>query len=287
VLPLSLGLLALLMLGSFDQVQRALKYVLLCLLAYAVAAVLAHPNWGAVARGSLVPHFEWTGRYTAGALSLLGTTVTSYVYVWQTIAHAERRPSRSRLHAGKKDAILGSFFAVAVFWFILIAMGATLGVHHLQANTAADAAEALRPLAGKFAGGLFAVGLLASALVALPVLIATTAYVTGAQLQRKRGLSVKVREAPVFYGTLVSAAVLGTGLALSGISPIRLLFIAGIIGGIATPIGLGLLLLVAGNHTLMRGRPVSRPLLVTGWIVTTSIAGLSVAFIAQQLTSVA
>jgi len=68
VLPLSLALLVVLMLGSFDQVQRALKYVLLCLLAYAVAAVLAHPNWGAVARGSLVPHFEWTGAYTAGAL---------------------------------------------------------------------------------------------------------------------------------------------------------------------------------------------------------------------------
>jgi Mn2+/Fe2+ NRAMP family transporter len=174
-----------------------------------------------------------------------------------------------------------------VFWFVLIAMGATLGVHHLRASTAADAAQALRPLAGKLAGGVFAIGLLASALVALPVLIATTAYVTGANLERKRGLSLRVREAPLFYGALVGAAVLGTGLALSGISPIRLLFIAGIIGGIATPIGLSLLLVVAGNHTLMRGRPVGRPLLVAGWIVTTSIAALSVAFIAQQLTSVA
>ncbi len=284
VLPLSLALLAVLMVGSFDQVQRALKYVLVCLLAYAVAAVLAHPNWGAVARGSLVPHFEWTGTYTAGALSLLGTTVTSYVYVWQTIAQAERGASRVRLRAAKKDAVRGSFFAVAVFWFILIAMGATLGVHHLHANTAADAAQALRPLAGALAGGLFAVGLLASAFVALPVLIATTAYVTGAQLERKRGLSLTVREAPLFYGALVSAAVLGTGVALSGISPIRLLFLAGIIGGIATPIGLGLLLLVAGNDTLMRGQPVRRPLLIAGWIVTTLIAGLSVAFIVQQLT---
>jgi len=227
------------------------------------------------------------GRVHRRRASLLGTTVTSYVYVWQTIAQAERGSSRARLRAGKKDAVLGSFFAVAVFWFILIAMGATLGVHHLHANTAADAAQALRPLAGNLAGGVFAVGLLASALVALPVLIATTAYVTGAQLERKRGLSLKVCEAPLFYGALVTAAVLGTGLALSGISPIRLLFIAGIIGGIATPIGLALLLVVAGNHALMRGRPVGRPLLVAGWFVTTSIAALSVAFVAQQLTSVA
>jgi Mn2+/Fe2+ NRAMP family transporter len=287
VLPLSFALLALLMLGNFDQVQRALKYVLLCLLAYAVAAVLAHPNWGAVARGSLVPHFEWTSGYTAGALSLLGTTVTSYVYVWQTIAQAERAPSRGGLRAAKRDAVLGSFFAVAVFWFILIAMGATLGVHHLHANTAADAAQALRPLAGSLAGGVFALGLLVSALVALPVLIATTAYVTGAQLQRRRGLSVKVSEAPWFYGALVSGAVLGTGVALSGISPIRLLFIAGIVGGIATPIGLGLLLVIARSHRLMRGRPVRTPLLVAGWIVTILITALSVAFIAQQITSAA
>jgi Mn2+/Fe2+ NRAMP family transporter len=285
VLPLSLGLLAVLMLGNFHQVQRALKYVLVCLLAYAGAAVLAHPNWGAVAHGSLVPHFEWTGRYTAGALSLLGTTVTSYVYVWQTIAQAERRPSRSRLRASKKDAVLGSFFAVAVFWFILIAMGATLGVHHLRANTAAEAAQALRPLAGALASGVFALGLLASALVALPVLIATTAYVTGAQLQRRRGLSVKVHEAPWFYGALVSAAVLGTGVALSGISPIRLLFIAGVVGGIATPIGLSLLLVVAANRKLMRGRPVTAPLLVAGWIVTISIAALGLAFVVQQFSS--
>ena len=284
VLPLSLGLLAVLIFGSFHQVQRALKYVLLCLLAYAVAAVLAHPNWGEVVRDSLVPHFQWTGGYTTGALSLLGTTLTSYVYVWQTIAQAERWPSRAGLSAGKKDAILGSFFAVAVFWFILIATGATLGVHHLHANTAADAARALRPVAGPFAGSLFAFGLLASAFVALPVLIATTAYVTGAQLEWRRGLSVKVREAPLFYGALVSAAMLGSGVALSGIPPIRLLFIAGIIGGIATPIGLILLLAVAGDGELMHDRPVSRPLLVAGWIVTTVIGVTCLAFFVQQIS---
>jgi len=284
VLPLSLGLLAVLIFGSFHQVQRALKYVLLCLLAYAVAAVLAHPNWGEVVRGSLVPNFQWTGGYTAGALSLLGTTLTSYVYVWQTIAQAERWPSREGLRAGKKDAILGSFFAVAVCWFILVATGATLGVHHLHANTAADAARALRPVAGSLAGGLFAFGLLASAFVALPVLIATTAYVTGAQLEWRRGLSVKVREAPLFYGALVSAAMLGSGVALSGISPIRLLFIAGIIGGIATPIGLILLLAVAGDGNLMHDRPVSRPLLVAGWIVTTVIGVTCLAFFVQQIS---
>ena len=284
VLPLSLALLAALMLGGFGQVERALKYVLLCLLAYAAAAVLARPDWATVARDSLVPHIEWTGRYAADALSLLGTTVTSYVYVWQTIAQAERRPSRAALRAGKTDAILGSFFAVAVFWFILVAMGATLGVHHLHANTAGEAAQALRPVAGALAGGLFAVGLLASAVVALPVLMATTAYATGAQMQWRRGLSATVRDAPLFYGALVASALLGAGVALSGIAPIRLLFLAGIIAGIATPVGLILLLAVAANHHVMGDRPVPRPWLIAGGLVTATIAIVSLAFIVQQLT---
>ena len=216
VLPLSLTLLAVLMFSRYDQVERALKYVLLCLLAYAAAAVFAHPDWRAVARDSLVPHFEWRGEYTADALSLVGTTVTSYVYVWQTIAQVERRRSPAGLRASKIDAILGRFFAVAVFWFILIATGATLGVHHLHANTAAEAAQALRPVAGSLAGGLFALGLLSSAVVALPVLMATTAYVSGAQMQWRRGLSLKIRDAPLFYGVVGTAAVLGTSSRSAG-----------------------------------------------------------------------
>lgn len=285
VLPLSLVLLALLMLGGYDHVQRALKYLLVCLLAYAAAAIFAHPDWGAVVRGSLVPHFEWRAEYTADALSLVGTTVTSYVYVWQTIAQAEQRPDPGRLRFGKVDAILGGFFAVAVFWFILVATGATLGKHHLHVNTAADAARALGPIAGSLSSGLFALGLLASAVVALPVLMATTAYVTGAQMDWQRGLSRKLREAPLFYGALAAAALLGTVVALIGISPIRLLFIAGIIGGLATPVGLILLLAVGGDRTLMRGRPVGRALLAAGWAVTAVITLFSLAFVVQQLTA--
>jgi Mn2+/Fe2+ NRAMP family transporter len=158
-------------------------------------------------------------------------------------------------------------------------------VHHVPANTAGDAAHALRPLAGPLAGGLFALALLASAVVALSVLMATTAYMTGAQMHRRRGLSVSLSEAPLFYGALTTAAVLGAGIALSGISPIRLLFIAGVIGGIATPVGLVLLLTVAGNRAVMRDRPVSRPLLVAGWAVAAVIAAASLIFFVQPLAA--
>ena len=285
VLPLSLLLLALLMMGRYDQVERALKYLLVGLFLYAAAAVVAHPRWGAVANGSLIPHFRWSGQYTADAISLIGTTLTSYVFVWQTIAQVEHGHSRANLRMRKVDAILGSLVAVAVFWFILVATGATLGIQHRHADTAGDAARALRPLAGPLAGDLFAIALLASAAVALSVLMATTAYVTGSEARSNNGLSLRLREAPLFYGTLVTAALLGTGIALSGVSPIRLLFIAGIIGGIAAPIGLVLLLGVAGNRTLMRDRPVGRPLRAAGWAVTAIIAASSLVFIVQPLTS--
>ena len=285
VLPLSLALLALLMFGRYRRVERALKYLLLGLLAYAAAAVLAHPDWGAIARGSLVPHFQWTSEYTADALSLLGTTLTSYVYVWQTIAQVEHRGSRATLRTRKIDAVLGSFFTVVVFWFILVATGATLGAHHLHASTASEAAQALHPLAGPLAGALFAVALLASATVALSVLMATTAYMTGGQMQWRRGLSLRLTEGPLFYGALISAALLGAGIALSGIAPIRLLFIAGIVGGVGTPVGLALLIAVAGNRALMRGQPAGRPLLVAGWVVTAVIAVSSLGFIVRALAA--
>ncbi len=105
----------------------------------------------------------------------------------------------------------------------------------LSAGTAQGAARALRPVAGPFAGDLFAVGLLASALIALPVIMATTAYATGAHLDWRRGLSLKVREAPLFYTALALSLLLGAVAAYSGVSPIRLLFTAGIAGAAGTP----------------------------------------------------
>jgi Mn2+/Fe2+ NRAMP family transporter len=285
VLPLSLLLLAIMVIGRYGQLERALTYVLLGLSIYAAAAISARPDWTAVLHGSLVPHFRWSADYTADALSLLGTTLTSFVYVWQTIAQVEHRTSGAPLRARKVDAMLGSLFAVAIFWFILVATGATLGIHHLHANTAGDAARALRPVAGSLASALFSVGLLVSAIVALSVLMATTAYMTGAELQWRRSLSLKVREAPLFYGALAAAALLGAGIALSGISPIRLLFIAGIVGGLATPVGLAMLLAAAGNRELMRNRPASRPLLLAGWTTTGVITLSSALFVIESLTT--
>lgn len=221
VLPYTLVLLAVLLFGTYRVIERLLKYVLLLFVVYIGSAFLAHPQWGAVLHATLVPSLSFSSASIQGALSLLGTTLTGYVYVWQTIAEAEVQRPVSELRLAQVDAGLGMFIAVAVFWFILISTGATLGVHHTAVQTAQDAARALEPLAGRLAGLLFAVGLLASSMLAVPVLAATSAYVVGEHFGWKNGLSRPLREAPRFYAVLAASVLVALGVAYAGIAPIQ------------------------------------------------------------------
>ena len=283
VIPLALLILGLLFVGSYDEFQGVLRYVLLLLLAYVAAAVLAHPNWSMVLRHTVLPTFKLNKDSIAGALALLGTTLTSYVYVWQTIEEAEDKRPLAWLRLEEADAVTGIFFGVAVMWFILIATAATLGVHHQQIQTAQDAARALAPVAGKYAEYVFGIGLLGSALLALPVLLATAAYVVGAQFDWPRGLSEKPQRAPAFYAVAVGAMALGCGFAFTGFSPIRLLFLASIAGGIGTPIGLVLLLLVASDRGLMGEHAVRGALRAAAWVIVLGVSLVSVVYLVQQV----
>lgn len=283
VVPLALVLLALLFLGSYDEMSRVLKYVMLCMLAYMAAAVLAHPNWRSVARGSLVPSLRLDADYVAGGLALLGTTLTTYMYLWQTVEQVEEPPEPDRLAAREFDAVVGAVLAGAVVWFILVASGATLGLHHQRVASAEEAAQALRPVAGPFASVLFAIGLLTSAVIALPVIMATGAYAAGAQFGWPRGLSRSVGQAPRFYAVMAAQTALGVALAFGGVSPIRLLFVASLIAGVATPMGLVLLVLVAANPTLMNHSPVSRRLRIAGWLVAILVSLVSAIYLVQQV----
>ncbi|MGI8554218.1 MAG: NRAMP family divalent metal transporter, partial [Dehalococcoidia bacterium] len=243
-LPLAAGVGALLVFGNYEWVRRALTCVVLVFLLYIPAAFLSHPDWGKVLSGTLIPHFSFNSDYIAGALALLGTTLTSYVYYWQTIEEREEMGKRPRLLA-QLDAGVGILVASLIFWFILVATGATLGVHHQQVQTAQDAANALKPVAGAFASYFFAAGLLASALLALPVLAGTTAYAVGETLGWSVGLSRQPWRSQGFYLVLLASLLLVVPLTLFGIEPTTLLFVAGIVGGIGTPLLLVLMLIIA------------------------------------------
>ena len=267
ILPLAALSLAMLIFGTYEKIKRVLLILPLAFLAYPISAVLAHPDWHAVLIGSLVPHFERTQDYASGAIALLGTTLTSYAYVWQTIETARERPPLARLGLVQADASLGTVVAGLSFWAIVVATGATLGVHHQSVQTADQAAKALVPLAGRYAGVLFGVGLLGSALLAVPVLIATSAYVLNEMFDWRSSLDTKWWRGRKFYGSMVAMTLLAALAGLLGAPPIKLLFVSSILGGIGTPITLVIMLLVARNTSIMGKNPIAPWLARAGWAV--------------------
>ena len=283
ILPLAAVLLALLYYGSFQTVERVLKYVLLVLLAYIASAFLAHPRWGAIFGATVVPRLRLDSDYIAGSLAILGTTLTSYSYVWESVEESERKLPISRLGIAQADAGLGMFVAVAVFWFILIATGSTLGMEHKHVETAQQAAQALTPIAGPAAGLLFGVGLLASSVIAVPVLAASTAYLVGAEFEVPRGLSKRLGEARLFYAILTAAIIVAIAIGFAGVPPIKLLFVASVAGGLGTPISLAFLLLVARDRRIMGDHQASRWLILGGWITFALVALTGALFLLRQL----
>ena len=284
VVPLGLALVGLLLVGKYDEVVAVLRYLLLGFLAFGVAAFLAHPDWSRLLRSSLVPTLSLRHDVVAGGLALLGTTLTSYVYVWETIGRGSEEPpddspNNKGLARARIGAVVGAVFTAVILWFMLVASAATLGQHHETVTSAQDAARALRPLAGSLATDLFAIGLVISAVVALPVLMATTAYVVGAQFDWRRGLSERVDHARGFYGALAASIGLALAVTLAKISVIGMLVAASVIGGFGTPFGLVILVLLARDPAVMGAQPISGRLAIAGWTVAVVVGGFGLLFV--------
>jgi Mn2+/Fe2+ NRAMP family transporter len=283
VLPLGAGTVLVLVYGNYRSIERVLRYVALLFFTYVGAAFLAHPDWGAVLRGSFIPHFDLHPATVSGALALLGTTLTAYAYVWETIELSEEKPKLARLGLVQVDAVLGIVVAGLTFWFILVATGATLGVHHKTVQTAQDAAQALAPIAGPFAQIIFAIGLLGSALVAIPVIAGTSAYVAAEMFGWRRSLDASFGGARAFYLTLSGCTLVAIIVGLAGVPPITLLFYSGIAGGIATPLTMALMLLVGRNRKVMHHARISGWLALAGWGVTAVVGGATAIYLVQTV----
>lgn len=281
IIPLVAATGAFLIFGNYRVVQRILVYVPLVFLAYVAAAFVAHPDWHDILYHTFVPHFELTKTFAAGAIALLGTTLTAYAYVWETIEMSEERPRLVQLGLVQADAALGTVIAGIVFWFIVVATGATLGMHHHQVQSAQDAAQALAPLAGRWASIVFGVGLLGSSLVALPVLAGTSAYVAAEMFGRRKGIDAKFQQAPFFYGVVIVTLAIGAGITFIGTNAIALLFAASIAGGLATPITLFFMLLAANDSELMGSFRPPRWLRAAGWIVFAVVAAATIFYLLQ------
>lgn len=277
LLPLSLAVGMLLAYGSVEKVRLVLTLLPLAFLAYVAAAFLARPDWHTVAAG-FVPQLAWNHGNVAIAIALIGTTLTVYSFYWQTIEVAQDAPPPRALLPVQLAALPGTLITGGVLWFILIATGATLGVHHHAVQTARDAAQALAPAAGKWASIVFGIGLLGSSLLALPVIAAGMGYAVTSTVRWPGSIDARPREARRYYAVIFAGIGLGTALAFAPLSPIALLFAASIAAGFATPLTLGMLVALGRDEKTMGRKKISPLLASAGWFVTAVVALAALSF---------
>jgi Mn2+/Fe2+ NRAMP family transporter len=278
VVPVSVAIVLLLMFGTMDRIRRVLIVLPLAFVAYIAAAFLAHPHWHDVLLG-FIPHVSGNATLVSSIVALIGTSLTVYSYYWQTVEVAADAPPKRAILAVQLSALPGPLITGVVMWFILIGTAATLGVTHHQVETAQDAAQALAPVAGKWASVIFGVGLFGSALLALPVIAAGSANVVSATFRWGGSLDKKPLQARRFYATLFIAVATGTAITFLNVRPMSLLFYASIAAGFATPITLALLMLLSRDAATMGKKPVNITLTVAGWCVTALVTAAALAFI--------
>jgi len=259
-------IVGLLVFASYSVMTRVLKWLTLSLFAYVAAAFLAHPDWGAVLRGTLIPHVELTEDALLTVVALLGTTISPYLFFWQASQNAEehehvlnslwlRRPrSLSReLRDVRADVTTGMTYSNGIMFFIILTAGATLhGAGLTNVQTAQQAAEALRPLAGRQASLLFTAGIVGTGLLGVPVLAGSAAYAVAEAFDWARGMDARPQAAPYFYGLITLSTALGVAFDLLRFDPIRLLFWSAVINGLLAPPLIAIILVVCNNRAIMQ-----------------------------------
>jgi Mn2+/Fe2+ NRAMP family transporter len=252
---------------------------------YAIAAFLDRPNWAQVLHQTFIPHLQFTSLYWFGAVGLLGTTITPFLFFWQTSGEIEERQGVQALTRSQFGNAIGLITSNVAAFFIIVATGSVLFPHGVRIATAADAAKALEPFAGPAAKYLFAIGIIGSGFIAVPVLAASTAYSVAGLFGWRRGLARQTRNAPHFYLVLGVGFLLGTELAVAGVDPIKMLFYSQVLDGLIAP-GLIVILLLLTSSRKVMGDFVNGALTkFWGWAAVVVMASANVALIYQLATS--
>ncbi len=275
----------------YKEYARYLKWLAFCLLSYVITGFLVHMNWSDLFKHSFVPHFVFTKDAILIITGVLGTTISPYLFFWQTsqeveeeiehgkvTAHQRRGTNMSEVKKMRFDVWTGMFISNVVMFFIIAVCGATLHAHGItNITTAADAAAALRPLAGNSAYLLFAIGIIGTGMLAIPVLAGSAAYAISESFGWKEGLYRKLNEARAFYGVIIVAVIVGIVINFIGIDPIKALIYSAIANGIVAPIILVCIVSMSGSHKLMGKYRNSKFANFIGWsvVVIMSIAALA------------
>lgn len=279
VIPIALAIVALQVWGSYHLIVRVFKWLTLSLFAYVIAAFLAKPDWSAVFHATIVPQISFTSQYITTIVAILGTTISPYLFFWEASEEVEDEKSEGRIKLSQRkgatdteirkekiDTIIGMLFCNVVFYFVILAAGATLhasGQTNIQSAT--EAAQALRPLAGDMATVLFAIGLIGAGLLAVPVLTGSAAYAVAETLGWPSGFDEKPRHAMKFYGFIALSTLIGVAIDFLGINPITALFWTAVINGVVAPPMLVVVMLVANNKRVMGPRTNGIATNIIGW----------------------
>jgi len=281
--------------SSYKAIVRIFKWLTLALFAYVAAAFLARPDWGAVIRSTLVPQFQSSPQYWATLVGIFGTTISPYLFFWQSAQEVEeerdmgRRTVRARrgatdaeIRKSRNDVVTGMFFSNMVMFFIILTTAATLHAHgRTSISTAKEAAEALRPLAGAGAYWLFSAGLIGAGMLGVPVLAGSSAYAIAEAAAWRGSLADHPRIAREFYAVLATGMVLGSALDFMGFDAVKMLFWAAVVNGVLAPPLVVIVVLLTDNEQVMGDRRNPLWLSALGW---TTAAVMTAATIAMFVT---
>ena len=295
IVPVAVVLLALQIWGSYKVTASVFKWLSLALFAYVGSAFFAHPDVRRTLVGTFVPHLHADPGYITTVVAIIGTTISPYMFFWQATQEVEEDVAFGRHYLWQRkgttdqelrytawDVGIGMFFSQFVGYFIILSTAATLfATGHHNIATAADAARALEPIAGRWSEWLLALGLIGSGFLAVPILTASSAYAMSEIFGWRFGLDKKPGRAPQFYGVIALSTIVGIELNFVGIGPVTALYWTAVINGFLAPLLLVLIMLVSGNRRIM-GERANGPLLATlGWLTT---AAMLVAAAASLMT---
>ena len=299
LLVMGLVSIALQIFVPYTRYVKYLKFLAISLLAYVITAFLVHIDWHAAALATVLPPLKlFHGDYLTVVVAVLGTTISPYLFFWQASqeaeevqVHAEDQPLRKKpsqaprqLRRIKIDTYAGMAVSNVVAFFIMLTAAATLHAHgDTNIQTAAQAATALEPLAGRFAYALFSVGIIVTGLLAVPVLAGAAAYAVGEAMHWRVGLEIKPRRATKFYVTLGVATLVGLLLNFVHFDPIKSLFVAAVINGVLAAPVMALMMLLTRSRTIMGQFRLPIYLQVMGWAGTAAMFAASVAFLVSSL----
>lgn len=285
VVPTTAAILLLQVFGSYTLIRHIFRWLALVLFAYVGAAFMAHPDWNRVLRGTLIPTIRTDQEFLSLLVAVIGTTLSAYLYTWQSNEEVEEEIAMGRtrleqrrgatpdeLRQSRWDITVGMLFSNIIMYFIMLSTASTLYVAGRRDITpAAEAAEALKPLAGDTAGLLFAIGVIAVGFLAVPVMTAGAAYDVCQTLGWKHGLHAKPSQAKGFYALITLCTMLAMGMNFLGVNPMKALVIAGIVQGFSTPPLMLLIMRLTSNRAIMGDAVNGRVVNVLGCMTTTAI----------------